>query len=140
MDNRTEGGFSLLECVAAIAIVSTLLLGIISGFLTTTTASSRAGDRAAATAALTELAEQLRAIPYRPCSTLAQLRADAAAMRVPPRVQLEFGDIAHLRADGSFGAACTGGDRGAQRVTLVVSTGAAVVDGEVVRRDPGARP
>ena len=126
----------------AIAVVSTLLLGVIGGFLSTTRMSARAGDRATAVAALAQLSEDVPGLPYRRCATLAQIRGDVAALGAPAGTTVAVSAIGYLRADGSFAATCTpAADRGAQRLSLVVTAGdAATARGQVVVRDPGARP
>lgn len=142
MRKRSQSGFSLLENVVAIAVVSTVLLGIIGGFMTTTRVSARVGDAAAAEATLTGVAERLPELPYRTCATLAQARAALATLAPPPPYRVVLTDIAYLDDGGSFRVTCQARDAGAQRWALAVTVDGADVraDGQVVHRNPGARP
>lgn len=146
---RGQGGFSMVEILVAIAVVAVLLMGVIAGFFTTVNASKRAEQRSRGESVLASMGERTQAMTYRPCATLAQMRADVAALPHHPGYVIAVADIAYLgaapttaNAAQTFGPTCTT-DRGAQRITLTVRrdiAGSPTFRGQVVLRDPTAVP
>ena len=132
----------MMETIVAIAVASTAILGVIAGFLATSRISGTASDRSRAEAALTVATERVSSLTYRACVSRSVLAPQVAAVPLPAPFRVELTQVAYLTSTGSFAASCPARDLGAQRLTIVVvRAGSDVrVDGQVVLRNPGARP
>ncbi len=145
MRRRDEVGFSLIESLVALALLGIAFGGISAGLLTTMRTSADNQQNVAATTALSNVAEQLKSLPYTPCASPAQVR-DAHAAR-HPSPQLGGQDVAVVVASvsywstttRSFTASCTpASDSGAQLVRLEVTVGSTTARGSVALGDRGA--
>ena len=64
----SQGGFSLLEVLIALVIISTLVLALINGLLTTTQSDNASNENQRMNAALTSFGETLKDITYKDCA------------------------------------------------------------------------
>jgi type II secretory pathway pseudopilin PulG len=76
---RGEGGFGLIEAVVSVGLVSTVVLALAAGLLTSVKSSQAAKETQEVDAALSSFAESLKGMPYPthagPCPTLAEFQA-----------------------------------------------------------------
>jgi Tfp pilus assembly protein PilV len=145
---RDATGTTLLEVLIAVALVATVLLGVMAGMLTTVKASGSNSSGVTSDAALVSVSERMKSLTYRPCGAatadyeqqLNQPRLRTAAER-DIEVRVERVDHWQPAPTNRYAAACpTGGDRGTQLVTVVVTVGDSASRGSVVIRNPTARP
>ncbi len=124
---RGTAGFSLVEVLISIMLVSTVVLALATGLLTLqrTTESNR--QRQQIQLALGNLSEGVRAMDYLDCGTATAYRADygapASANWTPTRAGMTFEilDVEYWNASSrTFQATCPAGDGGAQQLTLKV--------------------
>lgn len=136
----------MVEILISIGVISVLLLGVISGFFTTISASRRAEGHSRAESVLASMAERVQTMPYHPCASLTQVRADVAALAHPTGYVIEVTGLDYLgpepAANGAqaFSPSCTQ-DRGAQRISLSVRrtvAGSRPFRGQVVLRNAAA--
>lgn len=138
--------------LVALVVMVPLVLGAATGLLTAVRASAAAHEEQRLQLALGNAAEQLRTLPYEPCSTPEELQQRfqdvhpvAAATRTDPSARSAAGRNAGelparvTRVDhwstaaGRFLDRCTP-DEGAQRVTFTVSDGDRSATASVVTR------
>ncbi len=141
---RGQQGTTLIELLVAAAVMGIVVLGIASGYLTTTKIAARNDDVAASEAGVSAAVESVGDLAYRPCATLTQIRADVAGVTAPTGFTISVASVRYLAAAGTgFVAGPCTTDRGAQLIALDVTRqrpGAKPVRGEVVLRNPAARP
>lgn len=138
---------TLVEILVVVAVIVPVVLAATLGLFTAVTTSEQTGARQEMQLTLSALADGLRTLdPYVACGTAAQY--DAAARTAPGLADITdaTGDVGRVvrveywnQGTGTYQAACTT-DGGAQRLVLRVTRGDRTVDGEVVKRNPDARP
>lgn len=133
---RTQSGFSLTESLAALMLVTVVILGIAAGILTAVRATRVVSETQRAEAKLTDATEAIKAKTYVEC-------ASPTSYAVPEVANASVTAVRYLRADSGgteFVDACPpAGTDLAQRITVVVGNRSA----EVVKRNPassGATP
>jgi type II secretory pathway pseudopilin PulG len=139
---------TLVEVLVVVGVMVPLILAGASGLFATVAASAGARDRQALETALTTFAERLGALEYRPCATAEDYRkafeespqrwVPESGVVDPEGLQVERVEYWDQAREG-FVPECRA-DGGAQRVVLRVRGGDREVTGEIVRRDPDARP
>lgn len=126
---RTDGGFSLTESLAAILLVTTVILGLAAGILTTVRATRTVSQTQRSEAMLTDATEAIKAQPFVSCAT-------PASYPLPAMTQVTVVAVTHLQNDGTgtqFAAACPAAAEDlAQRITVRAGNRRA----EVVKRNP----
>lgn len=144
---RASGGFSLLETLIALVLMSLLLVGVAQGLFVTVKTSGDNRTSTVASVRLDSVIERMRALAtgpgfYKACATAEQIRA---AVLADPGHSLDGAtlDVTGVSYwDGSNYAPSCPADRGAQLVTVRVSVGPApdpsVATGIVVLRNPSA--
>jgi len=134
---RNQRGTSLVEILLAVAIMSVVLFGILAGFQTTTTVSGDAGARSALQGALSTATERMSGIAFPGCSTIAQLDAIAAAAHVAPSdYTVAVTNVRYLVP----GPNCTSATSALMVTVRVTAADGASMSGDVVLRNPSARP
>lgn len=135
-----------MESLVALALLGIAFGGISAGLLTTMRTSAGNQQNVAATTALSNVAEQMKALPYTPCATPGQVRDAHAAQHPTPRlggqdVSVAVASVSYWNTSSrTFAATCTpGADSGSQLVRLEVTVGGTTARGSVVlgdREDP----
>ena len=122
-----QAGFSLTESMAAILLVTLVILGLAAGILTTVRATRVVSRTQKAEAALSDATESVKASPYVTCAVRQTYVPSAGSVTA----------VAYLQ-DGSagevFGPTCDADTDVAQRITVEVDGRSA----DVVKRDPEA--
>lgn len=145
---RGESGYSLIEALVSIVLISTILVGVITGILVTVDATRRNQSGSKATAAFSAVSERLRVMPYRPCATAAQLASDYQAAPYSPTFVggSPLVEVLAVRrwnpSTSSFDAAgsvCTR-DSGVVVAQIRVSIAGSMRTGDVTLRNPTAMP
>lgn len=142
---RDQRGLSLLENLVAVALVSLVLLGVISGMMTTINVSARNSGDVTANAALISVSERLKNQLYLPCATVSQLQATWPSPQVTDSGKPMTVTITSVRywdpapTQQTFRSTCASPDGGAQLVGLTVAVGSGRANGTVVIRNPSAR-
>jgi len=130
---------SLVEVLLAVVLMSIVVLGIAAGFQTTAKVSGDAGARATLQGALNAAADRVATLPYPGCATASELTATARAAGIAPAgYVLDIDDPTNLVPEGPCTAATS-----AVRVTVRLTAErnpATTMTGDVVLRDPAARP
>lgn len=131
-----DAGFSLVECVVAIAIIGISAAAIIGAIGTAARTSSFHRGQADVEAGLRSKTEAIKAEPYLPCPAIPAYTGGAAAT-APDRVTITVAAVEHWNGS-AFQAACTALDAGFQRITLRALAEADRVDRtfEFVKRRP----
>ena len=125
---RTQAGFSLTESLAAIVLVTVVILGIAAGILTTVRATRSVSETQRAEAALSDATEIIKARPYQRC-------ADLSTYGTIPDVTVTTVEYLQAGAAGEkFAPTCDPTTDAAQRITVVIDGRSA----DVVKRDPTA--
>ena len=125
---RTDAGFSLTESLAAILLVTLVIMGIAAGILTTVRATRTVAQTQKSEAALSDATEVLKARPYQRC-------ADVSTYGTIPDVTVTTVEYLQAGAAGEqFAPTCDPATDTAQRITIVVGGRSA----DVVKRDPTA--
>ncbi|MEZ5243389.1 MAG: hypothetical protein R2696_16840 [Microthrixaceae bacterium] len=125
---RTQAGFSLTESLAAILLVTLVIMGIAAGILTTVRATRTVAQTQKSEAALSDATEVLKARPYQRC-------ADLSTYGTIPDVTVTTVEYLQAGAAGEqFAPTCDPATDTAQRITIVVGGRSA----DVVKRDPTA--
>lgn len=126
---RTDAGFSLTESLAAILLVTTVILGLAAGILTTVRATRTVSQTQRNEAMLTDATEAIKAQPFVPCAT-------PTSYALPAMPSVSVLAVTHLLNDGTgteFTATCPPATEDlAQRITVRAGTRRA----EVVKRNP----
>ena len=123
---RTQAGFSLTESLAAILLVTLVIMGIAAGILTTVRATRTVSQTQKSEAALSDATEVLKARPYTRC-------ADTTTYGTLPGVTVTTVEYLRSGVDGEqFGPTCDPTTDVAQRITVAVGGRSA----DVVKRDP----
>lgn len=128
---RSQAGFSLTESMAAILLVTVVILGIAAGILTTVRATRTVSATQKAEAALSDATETIKAEPYVRCAGVdAYGPIDGATV-----VAVAYLDPG---SDGEmFGLTCPDPAQDtAQRVSIVIGGRKA----DIVKRDPAVTP
>lgn len=127
---RSQAGFSLTESLAAILLVTLVIMGIAAGILTSVRATRTVSETQKAEAALSDATETIKAKPFVPCAVSTSYGA-LAGVTVSTVVYLQPGT-----SGKTFGPACPTGQDAAQQITVVVNGRKA----DIVKRDPAASP
>jgi Tfp pilus assembly protein PilV len=124
---RGSSGFSLVEVLISVLLVSSVVLALVTGLLTLVRTTESNHQRQQIQLALGNLSEGVRAMDYIECGTATAYRADygapASANWTPTRAGMTFEilDVEYWNASGrTFQASCPAGDGGAQQLTLKV--------------------
>ena len=125
---RGQGGYSLTESMAAILLVTLVILGLAAGILTAVRATRTVSQTQKSEAALSDATEILKSRPYQRCAGLTTYGTVPGAT-VSTIVHLQPGTQGE-----QFGTACDPATDTAQRITVVVGGRSA----EIVKRDPSA--
>ena len=139
-----ERGVTLIECLVAVAILTTVVLGIAQATTTASNASTSVSRSQRLSVALTAYGEALKNLPYRPCPVLptqyqADLTASQAALSADQQVDQVASATFHpaLTVDSAV-SSCDSGqtDSGTQLIGLTVTAGSMRRSGTIVKRDP----
>ena len=123
---HSQAGFSLTESLAAILLVTLVIMGIAAGILTTVRATRTVSQTQKSEAALSDATEVLKARPYTRC-------ADTTTYGTLPGVTVTTVEYLRSGVDGEqFGPTCDPTTDVAQRITVAVGGRSA----DVVKRDP----
>ena len=138
---RSQAGFSLIETIVALFLVSVVVLALAAGMFTllrTTAVTSRAQRMQAA---LTTAAESAKGLPYKPCAVAMDYGGTAPTWDDPTDdatvevLSVRYWDAPGAAAElGRFTATCPAMDLGAQRVTVQVTIGGESQTAEIVKR------
>lgn len=143
---RSQGGFSLLEVLIALLILSIVVSGVAAAAMTGGGLGKRANDEARANVLMTAFAEAIKALPYQACapSSVYQAEFDAseAALATGARRLSETENATLEVIDVPPGRECPGVDTGVQPVRLRVTVDGHALERTVVKRtlDAGAEP
>ncbi len=124
---RGSSGFSLIEVLISVVLVSSVVLALVTGLLTLLRTTESNHQRQQIQLALVNLSEGVRAMDYLDCGTATDYRADygapASANWTPTRAGMSFEilDVEYWNASSrTFQQSCPGVDGGAQQLTLKV--------------------
>ena len=135
--SRSQQGGTLLEALVAIVIVSVLLVGVIAGMATSTTVSQSNTQTARARAALAAVSDRVATMPYPGCGDAAALTTTVrSSVTVPDGLEATVTDVANLVPAS---ASCTA-QTSVRMLTIELSSASTQLTGQVVLRDPAARP
>ncbi|UDY37958.1 type IV pilus modification PilV family protein [Dermatobacter hominis] len=124
---RSQGGFSLVESLAALLLTTVVILGVAAGIITTVTATESVARTQKAEAALTDATEAVKALPYQPCAATYSAIPGAAVTAVE---YLQPGTGGEVYATSP----CSVATDVAQRITISVDGRTAAI----VKRNPSA--
>lgn len=116
-----QAGFSLIEVVIAVALVSLSVLSLAMGFLTLMRANAATAAQQEADHAAANFSESLKAAGYQPCApgSTPDYDADAALWSPPSGVQVRVVHVEYWSpASRAYVDSCPSGDTGTQRVTV----------------------
>jgi prepilin-type N-terminal cleavage/methylation domain-containing protein len=116
-----QGGFSLLEVIIAVALVSLTVLALATAFLTLVRANDATVSQQEADHAASNFAESLKAAAYQPCSATVtpDYATDPSLWSPPSGVQVSVVDVEYWdAATGAYVGSCPVADGGTQRLTL----------------------
>lgn len=156
-ERRGQSGFTLIEALLAILLISTIIVGLISGLFTAMIASSTNEDSQRIEAALVSYGASVKRMPYdTTCAAVDGTYSTAyvawpepgkwaipAGMTAIIRKPKYWRDVATGAAGGDRGWAnsCPGGkDPGAQLLTLEITYNGKTQTNTIVKRNPDARP
>lgn len=117
----TQGGFSLLEIVIAVALVSVSVLALATAFLTLVRTNAATGNQQTADHAAANYAESMKALSYQPCTTSAtpDYGDDPGAWTPSSGVQVDVVDVEFWDpSTQDYVDSCPGADSGTQRITV----------------------
>lgn len=142
--DRGQGGFTLLEAVVALALVTTVVLGLAAGMLTAIRSSTSAKSTQAVDVALSAYTESLKAASF---SSACPSPGDIGSVAVPSWFTSPGSDVVGYGVenaehwDGVGWTPCAGQPTGATRFTVEVQVdtpeGLQTASGQVVVR-PGS--
>lgn len=125
---RPQSGFSLIEVLIALMLISVVVLAIAAGVLTLLRTTRATMERQQVQHGLANFGEALKAAPYLPCDEGGDLGAYesayagwAGAWTPPDGMTTEIVDVEHWDRDSQSYGACAGEDQGAQQLTLEVT-------------------
>lgn len=138
---------TLVEILVVVTVIVPVVLAATLGLFTAVTTSEQSGTRQQMQLTLSAFADGLRTLdPYVACGTAAQYNTAARTAPGLADITDATGDVGSVvrveywdQAAGNYLSNCTT-DGGAQRLVLRVTRGDRTVDGEVVKRNPDARP
>jgi Tfp pilus assembly protein PilV len=116
-----QAGFSLLEIIIAVMLVSMVVLSLATGFLTLVRTNRMTYEQQQVDHATTNYAESLKSVVYLPCgpSGTPDYGSDASLWTPPPEVQVSVVDVKYWDAStGDYESTCPNGDTGAQLLTI----------------------
>ena len=144
---RTNGGFTFVEVLVAIAVLGILVGGLATATMTNTTAAASINRRERIDVLLTSFAELVKALDYQRCpdpagSTYGELvAANLEIMSEADAALVRDGDVKLEVTSISYDGSCAGdeGDGGTQEVAIRVEYGAEFSrTATVTKRDPDA--
>ena len=137
--SRGQGGYSLVEAIAAIALSGTVVLAVISCVLTLVYSAGTHKRMVRSGIEATDIAEQIDRLPYVPCAGSSSYAAAISSLTLPG-YSAQFTGIQYLQSKTSSTATftstpCTNpaNDQGVQRLTVrVTATGKTDVTEDLV--------
>jgi Tfp pilus assembly protein PilW len=137
--SRGQGGYSLVEAIAAIALSGTVVLAVISCVLTLVYSAGTHKRMVRSGIEATDIAEQIDRLPYVPCASSSSYAAAISSLTLPG-YSAQFTGIQYLQSKTSSTATftstpCTNAanDQGVQRLTVrVTATGKTDVTEDLV--------
>lgn len=131
-----QGGFSLTESLAAIMLVTVVILGIAAGILTAVKATRAVSETQRSEAALTNATEVVKAKLFVSCAGVNSYGTPGVSAVIAEVPAATISDVTYLRTDSGgtqFTGTCPAPNTdAAQRITIVVGKRTA----EVVKRNP----
>lgn len=117
-----QGGFTLIEIVIAVMLISMVVLGLATGFLTLVRTNRGTYEQQQVDHAASSFAESLKAVQYQPCTTSSSdpdYGSSTDAWVPTGGVQVSVVDVEFWNpASKRYQATCPGADGGTQRVTI----------------------
>ena len=141
-----DGGFTLIEALVAVAILSIIVVGIATGTSTAARASDSDNGLTRADVLLTGFGEAVKALPYVKCAGTNDYQQafdrGEQAVAAPRRLAKTAGTtLAVAAVDVTASTGCAAGlDPGVQKVSLTVVTSGRTRTGDIVKRDPSLLP
>lgn len=148
LTQRGQGGFTLVESLVAVVLVGLVVLALAGGMVTLLATTAASANEQRLQTGLTSFTESVKAMPYRDCASLDEVRTDYAAWSGrwdPPSgmtvtiTDVEYWNPAAGSEAGEFQPTCPGGgttDRGAQRLSVHVTWNGDTATTETVVRKP----
>lgn len=145
--HRTSGGFTLIESLIAVVVISTVVFSAAVAIAGMHRATASASTRARIETALAAYGEAVKAATFVPCATTATY-ADAPWTAPAGMAQSGAGkvqsitSIVHFRGAGPLMASCAPGPAqdSRQQLTIEISYQGRTVAADIVKRDPAACP
>lgn len=134
---RTQAGFTLAETIVALLLASTVVLALAAGMFTLLRTTDLTSRSQRMQAALTTVAESVKAEAYIDCATTTSYAvADPEGPATAAVTGVRYWDATPAGAElGRFvGPPCPSPDRGAQRITVQVELDGRTVSAEIVKR------
>ncbi len=113
-----QGGFTLMEIIVSVMLVSIVVLGIAAGFLGLVRTSRMTQEQQAVDHAVTNYSESLKSAEYLSCGTPTGYDASTGLWASDRGVDVWVEDVEYWnKATGTFDSSC-GTDGGSQRLTI----------------------
>lgn len=113
-----QGGFTLMEIIVSVMLVSIVVLGIAAGFLGLVRTSRMTQEQQAVDHAVTNYSESLKSAEYLPCGTPTGYEGSPGLWTSDRNVGVEVMDVEYWdESSGTFVSSC-GTDGGSQRLTI----------------------
>lgn len=113
-----QSGFTLMEIIVSVMLVSIVVLGIAAGFLGLVRTNRMTQEQQAVDHAVTNFSESLKAAEYQPCGTMPAYNSVAGLWVSDRGVDVEVIDVDYWdESTASFVDTCST-DGGSQRLTV----------------------
>lgn len=131
--DRGQGGFSLIEVIVSVLLVSLVVLALAAGFMTIVRVNADTAERQVVDQAIGSYAESLTTAQYLPCDDPTQPGSVAnytatyptGSWTPAPGVDADIVGVEYWDGTSGFAATCpatpSAGDQGAQRLTVEVA-------------------
>ena len=132
-----QGGFTLMEIIVSVMLVSMVVLGIAAGFLGLVRTNRMTQEQQAVDHAVTNYSESLKSAEYLPCSGGPDPDYDASSgLWVSDRgVTVWVDDVEYWdESSGAFVSSCPSPDSGSQRLTIRAEWRDRERQGQIVKR------
>lgn len=142
LKSRGRGGYTLVETLVGVAVLSLLFSGVATGIMTMIRTSASANSNQRAETLLVSFSEVLKQLDYIVCATPDAYNAAFTAYEndQPAASRLVSDGAAASVVSVDSGCSPTEGDTGQQLLNVEARVNGATAFGQVVKRDPDAVP